>query len=163
MSKKSHVMDISQIGLPSSMTDLGRTIKIKMLSDAATVPTKGTPDSAGFDLYAAHNQQVAPGQRTTIALGFSTELPPDVHARIESRSGNALKGYVVLTGVIDSDYRGEWKVIVQNFSFEPWEIAPGDRVAQAVLRPTLSAAFEEVDELTDTARGAGGFGSTGTR
>ncbi len=139
----------------------GHRIQFQKLADTAIMPTQGTPDSAGYDLYASESVRFAPGDRKTIPLGFATALPRDIHARIESRSGMALTGMVVLTGVIDADYRGEWKVIMQNFGRETVRIAAGARVAQAVLRPTLRAAWETTDALEDTSRGGGGFGSTG--
>lgn len=136
-------------------------IQFQALHENAKIPAKGSDLAAGYDLYAVEDQVIHPGEKTTIPLGFATALPPEIHARIESRSGNALKGYVVLTGVIDADYRGEWKVIVANLSNMPWQIAAGDRVAQVVLRPTLEALLEPVEALDSTSRGAGGFGSTG--
>ncbi len=137
-------------------------IKIELLNDQAKIPVLGSDTAAGFDLYAIRNQTVSPGSPVTIPLGFSTELPDSIHGRIESRSGMALRGLVVLTGVIDSDYRGEWKVIVQATTNQSHEIKAGDRIAQVVFRPTIRPRFTTVEMLTDTARGTGGFGSTGT-
>lgn len=139
-------------------------VKFAPIGDGKNItPTKGTEDSAGYDLYATVGQILEPGVPTTIPLGFCTEMPSNIHARVESRSGMALKGQVVLTGVIDADYRGEWKVIICNITKEPFEIKPGERVAQAVFRHTVSPRLEPVLELSETARGAGGFGSTGTK
>lgn len=125
------------------------------------IPEKGTPDSAGFDLKASEDTVIEPYAITTIPLGFSTSMPSNIHCRIESRSGMALRGAVVLTGVIDADYRGEWKVIMRNFNKDPLIIVKGDRVAQAVFRETLRIAFSMASELSESRRGAGGFGSTG--
>jgi dUTP pyrophosphatase len=136
-------------------------VKILRLRPDAVVPVQGTPSSAGYDLVAAENMTIHVGEIVKIPLGFCTELHPEIHCRIESRSGMALKGLVVLTGVIDSDYRGEWHVIMCNFGKEVQWVAKGDRVAQAVLRPNVRAHWERVSELSDTSRGAGGFGSTG--
>jgi dUTP pyrophosphatase len=137
-----------------------RDVKIKLLHPDAKVPTKGTELSAGFDLYCVIDAVFLSGEIRAIPLGFATDIPPELHARIESRSGLALKGMVVLTGVIDADYRGEWKVIMKNLSRGSMSFTKGDRVAQCVLRYTPPAGFAEVSELSDTAR-EGGFGSTG--
>lgn len=136
-------------------------VKFRRLNDNAKVPTCGTPDSAGYDLYASEETTLDPGDRVTIPLGFATEIDSKIHGRIESRSGMALRGLVVLTGVIDADYRGEWKVIMQNFSQEKVVLAIGERVAQVVFRPTVAVQFQTVEELSETSRQAGGFGSTG--
>lgn len=137
-------------------------IEFKFLHEHSRVPQEGTEGSAGYDLYAVEPMTIDRGAIVTIPLGFSTDMPPEMHGRIESRSGMALKGLVVLTGVIDSDYRGEWKVILQNTSSKNQVISQGDRVAQVVFRPTIKMHPRVVSELSETSRGAGGFGSTGT-
>jgi dUTP pyrophosphatase len=137
-------------------------MQFKALHTNAKVPALGTETAAGYDLTTPEEVVLQPGQRTTIPLGFAVAIPDALHGRIESRSGLALKGLVVLTGVIDADYRGELKVIMQNFSDAAHTFAAGDRVAQLVLRPTVHVgAIEAVEDLPDTARGSGGFGSTG--
>jgi dUTP pyrophosphatase len=136
-------------------------IKFKMLREEAVKPSRATHYSAGYDLVSAEALTLEPGEIRTLPLGFATEIPGHLHCRIESRSGMALKGIVVVTGVIDADYRGEWKVILGNFSGETQQIAAGQRVAQAVFRPTVSVTFQEVSSLADSQRGIGGFGSTG--
>lgn len=137
-------------------------IAIHLLNENATVPALGSTSAAGFDLYASEWRTLLSGEIMAIPLGFSTELPDTIHGRIESRSGLALKGLVVLTGVIDSDYRGEWKVILKNTTDEMFIVNPGDRIAQVVFRHTVRPVFDLVESLTETSRGAGGFGSTGT-
>lgn len=138
--------------------------KFMKLDPRAQTPRTASTGAAGADLYAIEDYTIRPGQIVTLPLGFATELDHDIHGRIESRSGMAIKGLVVLTGVIDSDYRGEWKVIMQNTTRDSvHQINAGDRVAQVVFRPTIHPVFEAVESLTDTARGAGGFGSTGTK
>lgn len=137
-------------------------VKFMKLRDDAVKPSRATPYSAGYDLVALDEITILPGGIKTIPLGFATEMPGNLHCRIESRSGLALKGLAVVTGVIDSDYRGEWKVILGNFSVEAQTIAPGQRVAQAVFRPTVSCTIQVVETLGDSQRGAGGFGSTGS-
>ena len=147
---------ISQDGIYST--------EIVLMNENAKVPTLGTPVSAGYDLYAAEDVHIPPFGIATIPLGFATNMPNSIHGRIESRSGMAIKGKVVLTGVIDADYRGEWKVIMGNLTAETVEVAMGDRVAQVVFRPTVHTAFDVVEQLTGASeRGTGGFGSTGTR
>jgi dUTP pyrophosphatase len=136
-------------------------VRIKLLMPGAKVPQLGTELAAGYDLYAPIGCRLEPGDRRAVPLGFAMALPPHLHGRIESRSGLALKGLVVLTGVIDADYRGEVKVIMQNLSDQVHEFVAGDRVAQLVLRPTVHVPWEAVPALEDTARGGGGFGSTG--
>lgn len=145
------------LGMPYGV----KGVQFHALNPDAAVPALGTEQAAGYDLTTPAAVTLKPGERTTIPLGFALGLPADLHGRIESRSGLALKGLVVLTGVIDADYRGEVKVIMQNFGDKPHEFAAGDRVAQLVLRPTVHRSFMPVDALEATTRGSGGFGSTG--
>lgn len=142
------------------MDGTGYDICFKKLHEDAVIPTKGTTSSAGFDLRVIEEVTLDPNEIMAIPLGFATALHEDIHCRIESRSGMALRGLVVLTGVIDADYRGEWKVILMNLSGKTVTLAKGDRIAQAVFRPTLDIAFETVSELPESNR-TGGFGSTG--
>lgn len=137
-------------------------VKICIFPDSyGSPPKQGTEDSAGYDLFAAESMTIPPHETVCIPLGFSTEIHPDYHCRIESRSGMASRGHAVVTGVIDADYRGEWKVILHNLTDEPLAILSGDKVAQAVFRPTVRIAFQPVSKLSESTRGAGGFGSTG--
>lgn len=151
-------------GTPNRLSAQQKTapdIQFLALRADASLPALGTPLAAGYDLATPEAISFKPGERKRIPLGFALALPEDLHARIESRSGLALKGLVVLTGVIDADYRGELAVIMQNFSTETYDFAAGDRVAQLVLRPTVHRYFRPVGELDATQRGGGGFGSTG--
>jgi dUTP pyrophosphatase len=136
-------------------------VKINLTHSGALLPKQGSALSAGYDLYSAEALDIQPGEIAKVPLGFATEMDPDIHCRIESRSGLASRGLVVLTGVIDADYRGEWSVILMNVGKEVHRVAKGDRVAQGVFRPNVHVSFQEVSELSDTRRGAGGFGSTG--
>jgi dUTP pyrophosphatase len=136
-------------------------VNITPLREGVIIPKKGSLQAAGYDLVAVEDVTIHVGEITKIPLGFATALHPDIHCRIESRSGMALKGAVVVTGVIDADYRGEWNVIMINLGKSVLNIAKGDRVAQAVFRPTVRAHFEPTVELSETRRGVGGFGSTG--
>jgi dUTP pyrophosphatase len=137
-------------------------VRFRAINDHAVVPQRGTEFSAGYDLYAAKDLILPSGATTLVPLGFATEIHPDYHGRIESRSGMACKGLVVLTGVIDADYRGEWNVIMHNLTENHYAVKKGERVAQVVFRPTVAVAFETVSELSESSRGAGGFGSTGS-
>ena len=146
------------------------SLKIKRLPNARGLPPPAyqSAHAAGLDLMAAipaHSRTVIePGAREAVPTGLAIELPPGYEAQVRPRSGLALKhGVTVLNapGTIDADYRGEIRVILINHSAEPFEIARGDRIAQMVIAPVSQVALIEVDELTDTARGDGGFGSTG--
>ena len=143
-------------------------VKIKLLRDGATLPEYATDGSAGADLCALLDAPVtvAPGATEKIPTGLSIELPVGYAAFVYARSGTATKRGLApanKVGVIDSDYRGEIFVALHNHSGKPQEVACGERIAQLVLAPYYAADFAVVDELDDTARGAGGFGSTGTK
>lgn len=145
-----------------------QTVKLKKLTDNAVIPTYGTEFSAGADLYAAMEDAVVinPGETKFIHTGISLEIPAGLVGLVYARSGMACKKGVApanKVGVIDSDYRGEIMVALFNHSKETLTIASGDRIAQLVLAPYITAAFEETDNLEDSVRGEGGFGSTGTK
>ena len=133
------------------------------------LPAYQTDASAGLDLVAAFDvdapHSLAPGDRVLVPTGLAIALPPGTEAQIRPRSGLALKhGVTVLNspGTIDADYRGEIGVILINHGHEPFVIHRGDRIAQMVIAPVSHAQFVPVDDLDETARGRGGFGSTGT-
>jgi len=139
-------------------------LKVKKLNQKAQIPAYQTAEAAGFDLHSTEDIVIAPGERKLIGTGLAFEIPVGYEIQIRPRSGLAYKhGITVLNspGTIDSDYRGEIKVLLINHSNESFEIKVGERIAQAVIKEVIQATFEEVDELNDTARGAGGFGSTG--
>jgi dUTP pyrophosphatase len=128
------------------------------------LPAYATAGAAGMDVVAAEDVTLAPGARHAVATGFALAIPPGYEIQVRPRSGLALKHGISLPntpGTIDSDYRGELKVILINHGREAFSIRRGDRVAQLVLAPVVRASWLKVDELDDTARGAGGFGSTG--
>ena len=128
------------------------------------LPAYATDHAAGMDVVAAESLSLAPGARHAVATGFAIAIPEGYEVQVRPRSGLALKhGITCLNtpGTIDSDYRGEVKVILVNLSGEAFRIRRGDRIAQLVPAPVLRAAFREVEELDSTERGAGGFGSTG--
>jgi dUTP pyrophosphatase len=131
------------------------------------LPAYETAGSAGMDLCAAVDAPLvlAPGARALVPTGIAIALPPGFEAQIRPRSGLALKEGVTLLntpGTIDSDYRGEIGVILVNLGDAPVEISRAMRIAQMIIAPVTRAGWQEVDELDETARGAGGFGSTGT-
>jgi dUTP pyrophosphatase len=137
-------------------------IYFKKLDNKATIPTRGSKFSAGLDLSSVESLVIEPGDRAIVATGLAVIIPNDTYLRIAPRSGLAAKhGIDVLAGVVDSDYRGEIKVILANFGKEPFAVMSGERIAQAILEQCVIADVETVDSLTDTDRGANGFGSTG--
>jgi len=145
------------------------TIQVRRLphAEGLALPTYATPGAAGMDLLAAVTDPVVipPGGRTLIPTGLSIALPAGHELQIRPRSGLALKNGIVLPnspGTIDEDYRGEVQVIVLNTGDAPFTVERGMRIAQAVLAPVTKAAWQEVETLPETARAAGGFGSTGT-
>jgi dUTP pyrophosphatase len=128
------------------------------------VPSYATTGSAGLDLCAAAAHRIEPGERKLVGTGFAIALPLGCEGQIRPRSGLAARsGLTVLNapGTIDADYRGEVKVLLINLGVEPVEILAGDRIAQLVVAPVSRLRLVEVDSLPTTARGAGGFGSTG--
>lgn len=128
------------------------------------VPARATEHAAGLDIVAAEDVTLAPGERHAVATGYAIAIPEGYEVQVRPRSGLALKhGITCLNtpGTIDSDYRGEVKVILANLGSEPFEVRRGERIAQLVPAPVLAANFREVAALTETSRGAGGFGSTG--
>jgi dUTP pyrophosphatase len=141
-------------------------IEVKRLShgDGLPLPAYATEHSAGLDVVAAEDLTLAPGARHAVATGFAIAIPEGFEVQVRPRSGLALKhGITCLNtpGTIDSDYRGEVKVILANLGPEPFEVRRGERIAQLVPAPVLRAAFREAEALDSTQRGAGGFGSTG--
>ena len=143
-------------------------VKIKKLDKDAIIPTKGTPDAAGADLYALCDKDItiAPHETYLMPTGISIELPYATVGLIYARSGIATKRGLApanKVGVIDNDYRGEIMVALHNHSNEPQTVSRGERIAQLVVVPYYSVNFQEVDELSVTQRGEGGFGSTGTK
>ena len=143
-------------------------VRIKKLSPDAVVPTYGSPFSAGADLYACEKEPVTiePGKTVLIHTGLSFEIPEGFAGLIYARSGLATKNGLApanKVGVIDADYRGEVMVSLFNQSGIPQTVEPGERLAQMIITPFLKADFTVSDELSDTLRGQGGFGSTGTK
>ena len=128
------------------------------------LPAYATDGAAGMDVVSAEDVTIRPGERHAVATGLSMAIPPGYEIQVRPRSGLALKHGITVPntpGTIDSDYRGELKAILINHGSEPFAIHRGDRVAQLVLAPVTRAVWNEVEELDETARGSGGFGSTG--
>jgi len=139
-------------------------IKVKKLSNLAQIPAYQTEEAAGFDLHSIDDIVIKPSERKLIATGLAFDIPAGYEIQIRPRSGLAYKhGITVLNtpGTIDSDYRGEIKVLLINHSNENFEIKVGERIAQAVIKEVIQAKFEEVEVLSETVRGEKGFGSTG--
>lgn len=141
-------------------------VRIKRLphGHGLDLPRYATEGAAGMDVLSAEDVTIAPGARHAVATGLSVAIPAGYEIQVRPRSGLALKHGISAPnapGTIDSDYRGEVKVILINHGAEPFAIGRGDRVAQLVLAPVTQAAWDEVETLDETARGAGGFGSTG--
>lgn len=142
------------------------TIRVKKLHPRATLPTYGSADAVGADLYACLEKEVTiqPGEVFWVPTGIALEVPKGCAGLVYARSSlGAKRGLAPANkvGVIDPDYRGEVRVVLLNHSNQPQTIAPGERVAQFVITPVLQPRYEEVADLSDTDRGAGGFGSTG--
>ena len=141
-------------------------VAVKKLREGAILPTFGSPEAAGADLYACLEQDVtiAPGETVFVPTGLAMELPRGYAGLIYARSGLACKRGLApanKVGVVDSDYRGEFIVALHNHGTQTQTISTGERIAQLVVTPVLIPEYIEVETLSDTQRGAGGFGSTG--
>ena len=142
------------------------TVAVKKLRPGAQLPTYGTAQAAGADLYACLDapMTIAPGETQFIPTGIALEVPQGCAGLVYARSGLACKRGLApanKVGVIDSDYRGEICVVLYNHGPQPQTISHGERIAQLVITPVLTPAYEPVQELSETGRGEGGFGSTG--
>ena len=150
---------------------LSATLRVKRLNEEASLPVKKTPGSAGFDVCACITEPpgrvgIYPGARAVIPLGIAVDLDEGWEVQVRPRSGLALKkGITVLNtpGTVDSDYRGEIKVILANLGDRTFIVEHGDRIAQLVVSAVPRVALIEVDEIQETERGDGGFGSTGVK
>ena len=147
---------------------MGVKVNIKKLNDKAIIPSYGSEYAAGADLYACVEGEVEIKPHTTVVVptGIAIELPEGFAGLIYARSGLATKKGLApanKVGVVDCDYRGEVKVALHNHSEIAQTISAGERIAQLVITPYLTAKFVECDSLSETVRGAGGFGSTGTK
>lgn len=144
------------------------TIRVKRLphGEGLALPAYATLGAAGMDVVSAEELDLLPGQRHAVATGLAIAVPDGYEVQVRPRSGLALKHGITVPntpGTIDSDYRGELKVILINHGSDVFPIRRGDRVAQLVIAPVQRAGFIEVDDLDETTRGTGGFGSTGVQ
>jgi dUTP pyrophosphatase len=147
-----------------SRDDVPVLIKRLAHGEGLDLPAYATEGAAGMDVLSAEDVTIVPGGRHAVATGIAVAIPPGFEIQVRPRSGLALKHGITVPntpGTIDSDYRGELKVILINHGADPFDVRRGDRVAQLVLAPVTRATWLEAEELDDTARGAGGFGSTG--
>jgi len=137
-------------------------IKIKKINPEAKIPSYAHPGDAGLDLYSCEDYLLKPQERHTFLIGISTEIPFGYVGLIRDKSGLAAKhGLTVLAGVIDSNYRGEYGVVLLNIGDKPYQIRKGDKIAQLLIQKIENVEMEEVNELSETLRGEGGFGSSG--
>jgi dUTP pyrophosphatase len=145
---------------------LDQKVLVKKLHPDAIIPSYAKPGDAGFDLFAVEDLVVMPGQTAIIKTGLAVAIPEGFEMQIRMRSGASLKTPLIVAnapGTVDSGYRGEVGIIVRNtHSTLPYTVHKGGRIAQGVIAPVVTAEFTEVDELPDSERGAGGFGSTGS-
>ena len=145
-----------------------KSIRVKILRQGAHLPTYGSAEAAGADLYACleEDMTVEPGKTAFVPTGIALEVPQGCAGLIYARSGLACKRGLApanKVGVVDSDYRGEIMVALHNHGTEPQTIANGERIAQFIITPVLTPDYEVAEELSDTARNSGGFGSTGRK
>ena len=143
-------------------------LKLMRVREGAIIPKQATAGSAGYDLCACMDapQTIEPGERCVFPSGLAAEIPAGTAGFVFTRSGLGIKKGIHVTngvGVIDSDYRGEIQIGLHNLSAEPYAVQPGERIAQMIIMPYFAPVIEEVTSLTETDRGAGGFGSTGTK
>ena len=141
-------------------------IKVKKVKENAILPKRGSIDAAGADLYACLEEDliIAPGKTKFVSIGISAEIPQGYAGFVFARSGLASKSGIApanKVGVVDSDYRGEFFVALHNHSSETRTVKHGDRIAQLIIMPVVMAEYIETDELSETERGSGGFGSKG--
>jgi dUTP pyrophosphatase len=139
-------------------------IQVKRLphGEGIPLPSYGSDHAVGLDVVSAEDVTIEPGGRHPVRTGIAMAIPHGYEVQVRSRSGTAVRnGITCLTGTIDSDYRGELMVVLVNLGSQPFAIARGDRIAQLVPAPVLRSTFTEVEALDETARGQGGFGSTG--
>ncbi|MFM5884362.1 MAG: dUTP diphosphatase [Novosphingobium sp.] len=153
------------MSLPPSQSP-STPILVKRLAhfEGLELPAYATDGAAGMDVLAAEDVTLAPGARHAVATGLALAIPHGFEVQVRPRSGLALKHGITVPntpGTIDSDYRGELKVILINHGADDFAVRRGDRIAQLVLAPVTRASWLKVEELDETARGAGGFGSTG--
>lgn len=138
------------------------TLQVKQLHPAAQLPLRGSTFAAGADLHCVEAFTLQPGERKAVPTGLALAIPSGFYGRVAPRSGWAVKhGIDTLAGIIDADYRGEVLVLLINLGDHPFTAAAGERIAQLIIERAAPCTYAWTDELNETARGAGGFGSTG--
>lgn len=142
--------------------DVGQSLRFKKLDSNAMLPTRGSPSAAGLDLYSIEAVCLHPNQRSLVRTGLAVAIPEGYYGRLAPRSGLATKrGVDVLAGVIDADYRGEIQCLLYNTGDEIVELPAHTRICQLIIEKIVTPTPLLVDDLTNTMRGSGGFGSTG--
>jgi dUTP pyrophosphatase len=137
-------------------------VKVRKLHEKAQLPVRGSADAAGADLCCIEAFTLAPGERKAVPTGIAVEIQPGWYGRVAPRSGLAARhGFDTLAGVVDADYRGELLVLLVNLGDASVSIDAGERIAQFIIERAAQCQYEWTEDLSDTARGAGGFGSTG--
>eukprot|EP00435_Cladocopium_sp_Y103_P053680 s781_g17.t1 len=154
---------VTRFGLPKLRSWLWSRdeLKVKLLSESAVLPTRGTTGSAGLDLSASEDYRIGSGEYLLVKTGIAVELPRGTYGRLASRSSMACMGVEVSAGVIDRDFRGEIKVLIHNQSGRDFWVRRGDRIAQLIVERMMEVEIQQVESLTETSRGRMGFGSTG--
>ena len=146
------------------MAEQMHSLMVKKLAAGAKLPAYAHPGDAGMDLFSAESVELPPGESRLVKTGIAVQLPPGTEGQVRPRSGLASRHMVTVLnapGTIDEGYRGEVGVILINHSRSPFRVEPGMKIAQLLVTPVLRVTVEETPELSDTRRGAGGFGSTG--
>ena len=138
-------------------------VKIKRMNAEAKLPKYAHPGDVGLDLFALEEKKIMPGEHYRFWNGFALEFPEGYAAIVKDKSSISKAGLHTMGGVFDAGYRGEYNVHLVNLSSEPYTVEKGDKVAQLVILPIAQAEFEEVEELSESSRGVGGFGSTGKK
>jgi len=146
-----------------SFINYNTTFKVKLLHKNAKVPKKADTGCAGYDVFSDDQFKIATGERALVSTGISAEISKEYYLRVAPRSGLAVKGIDIGAGVVDSSYRGEIKVLIINNSGSDFMIESGSKIAQLILERCSDSQIEVVDILSETERGYGGFGSTGTK
>lgn len=137
------------------------TLQVKLLSPSAKVPQQANATDAGYDLFAAEHATIPPHKWLAVDTGIAITVPDNTYGRVAPRSGLSLKGIDVLAGVVDQGYTGPVKVVLINHADTAYEVKPGDKIAQLILEQIRIVPIKVVEQLMPSARGSGGFGSTG--
>jgi dUTP pyrophosphatase len=154
----------SQYHKPKGASDMFEQLRFKRLQAEAKLPARGSAQAAGLDIYAVERVLLAPGARAAVSTGLSVAIPQGFYGRVAPRSGLAIRhGIDTMSGVIDSDYRGEILCVLINHGDEPFEIEAGARIAQLIIESIALPEPAWAERLDETERGADGFGSTGSR